>query len=423
MAREHPLRGQLVEELHARPPRPGTAPLRVGHLALLTGEDDAPSRAHLAELCARLGASSPPSHVKRFQVEVGDGDAPWSFTWEQHTEFSTYTVVSPGPVSDVFGEDPLARLPFDWRAHIPGQILTSVHVVVIGATGPIAESPMGDHFVRRVVGGTAADGRARIWSDLTLDAAGAVRILVEDHGLTPTQTGRLVQRVLELETYRMTALLALPIARDLAPRLTVMEGRLGKIVGSIDGVEGSTAERALLRELTALAAEVEGQVAATQYRFGATRAYHALCRNRLHELRVGRVEGHATLVEFLDRRLDPAMRTCETMDRRLDALSARVSRAADLLRVRVDVALQEQNVALLQSMDRRAQLQLHLQEVVEGLSVVAVSYYAMGLLGYLVQALVGVGLPWSKETIVGLALPVVVLVSWRGIRLLTGGIR
>ena len=92
---------------------------------------------------------------------------------------------------------------------------------------------------------------------------------------------------------------------------------------------------------------------------------------RIAELREGRVEGMPTLREFVERRLLPAMKTCETVARMQEGLSARISRASELLRTRVDIELERQNQELLAQMNRRAKLQLRLQETVEGLSVVA----------------------------------------------------
>jgi uncharacterized membrane-anchored protein len=90
-------------------------------------------------------------------------------------------------------------------------------------------------------------------------------------------------------------------------------------------------------------------------------------------------------------------------------------RAGQLLRTRVDVERSAQNQALLESMDKRAALQLRLQRTVEGLSVVAISYYAVSLAGYLgypLAALVGV----SKTMLSALiTLPVVALV-WMAVR-------
>lgn len=416
---EHALRRALAAELHARPPRPVRSPLRVAHLALLTGEAGAGrERVHLAGLCARFGAPPPPDGANHFTAEFGQSERRWALTWERHTEFSTYTVYCTGPFAAPFAEPALACLPDDWRAGLPGELLTSVHLAMLAPAAPVPDAAaLAELFGGRgVVGGLVAGSRAQVWTDFALDAAGVVRLLVQDRGLSPTQAGRLVQRLLEIETYRMMALLALPLARGVAPKLTRMEGRLGDMVGAVNRVEGIEGERALLQDLAALAAEVETMAAATPYRFGAARAYHALCLRRLDELREARVEGQSTLSEFLDRRLTPAMRTCETMHQRLEALSERVSRAGNLLRTRVDVTLEQQNLALLASMNRRARLQLRLQQMVEGLSVIAITYYATGLVAYLAQAAAGAGLPVQKDIAVGAALPFVLGLAWWGIR-------
>ena len=416
---EHALRRALAAELHARPPRPRRAPLRISHLALLTGEAGAGAeRAHLAALCARFGVSPPPDGITHFSAEFDDGDSGWALTWERHTEFSTYTMYCAGSPAAPFADPALARLPGGWRAGLAGELLTAAQLDMLPADAPIpdADTLAALFGGRGVVGGLVAGSRAQVWTDFALDTAGAVRLLVQDRGLTPTQAGRLVQRLLEIETYRMMALLALPLAREVAPKITRMERRLGEVVGAVNRVEGIEGERALLQDLAALAAEVETMAASTPYRFGAGRAYHALCLRRLDELRESRVEGQSTLAEFLDRRLTPAMRTCETMHQRLEALSERVSRAGNLLRTRVDVTLEQQNLALLASMNRRARLQLRLQQMVEGLSVIAITYYAVGLVAYLAQAAAGAGLPVHKDVAVGVALPFVLGLVWWGIR-------
>ncbi len=110
------------------------------------------------------------------------------------------------------------------------------------------------------------------------------------------------------------------------------------------------------------------------------------------------------------------MRTCESLARRQDSLSARVAHATDLLRTRVNLTLERQNRDLLASMNRRAKLQVRLQQMVEGLSVVAVSYYLLGLIAYAIHAIAGAGIALNTELILGLAvLPVIALV-WLAIR-------
>jgi uncharacterized membrane-anchored protein len=123
-----------------------------------------------------------------------------------------------------------------------------------------------------------------------------------------------------------------------------------------------------------------------------------------------------TIAEFMERRLAPALRTCAATAERLDAIAARLQRAGDLLRSRVDIALEAQNQALLASMDRRARIQLRLQATVEGLSVAAISYYVVGLIGYAAKALEKGGVPVHPELATGLAIPIVLVAVWALVR-------
>lgn len=225
-----------------------------------------------------------------------------------------------------------------------------------------------------------------------------------------------MQRLLNIETYRLTAMLAFPLARRVGAEITRIENRLTVLAGGIHLAAGLERDRALLAELSELAAEMERLTASTTYRFGASRAYYALVERRIAELREHRLPSVQTLREFTDRRLAPAMRTVEAVRERQDSLSGRIARAANLLRTRVDVALEHQNRDLLHSMDRRAHLQLRLQETVEGLSVVVLSYYLVGLVSYAAKALSKLGLPLNPDLVAGLAIPVAMVTVGFGIR-------
>ena len=111
-----------------------------------------------------------------------------------------------------------------------------------------------------------------------------------------------------------------------------------------------------------------------------------------------------------------AIATCEATQHRQSDLAERAARLTSLLRARVEVSLQEQNRRLLESMDRRAQLQLRLQETVEGLSVMAIGYYGVGLVGYALKGLEKGGLPIDATLGMAIALPFVVGFAWVGLR-------
>jgi len=199
--------------------------------------------------------------------------------------------------------------------------------------------------------------------------------------MSASLTGRNVQRLLEIDTYRMMALLALPVARALTPRLTQWEQELAEIATALTKA-GADDEPVLLERLTRLASEIESQEAATRYRFSAAAAYYALVQRRIAELREERMEGLQTFQEFTERRLAPAMDTCQSTTARQEALSRRVLRVTQLLQTRVDITREAQNADVLLSMNRRVRLQLRLQQTVEGLSIAAITYYVVGLAGY-----------------------------------------
>ena len=102
------------------------------------------------------------------------------------------------------------------------------------------------------------------------------------------------------------------------------------------------------------------------------------------------------------------MRTCRTVSERQETLSGKLARAADLLRTRVDVELEQQNRDVLQSMNRRAKLQLRLQQTVEGLSVAAVSYYVVGLISYLAHGAEDAGMHLDPTIVAAISVPFVV---------------
>lgn len=408
---EHPQRAYLHEELHSRPQPEYVIPVTVSFLLLLLGEAEVDrAREALADLCRRFGAA-PPHGERHFAAQLGE----IGVRWEQHTEFYTLTFARrpPDPRAP-FAHPPIELVPPDWLERLPGQVLTAAHVALVRDQERPADIPA-QFEGQRVSGSKATDGAAAIWTAFRPQGDGFVRYLVAGRDLSPARAGRLVQRLLEIESYRMMAILGLPVARAIGLSLRGMEERLAQQVARIGAARDLAAEQALLDELFALAAETERMVAETAYRFGATAAYGQLVADRVRELRLSRLPDHQPLEEYLERRFEPALRTCRSIRERQLALEAGIARTSDLARTRVTVDLERQNQELLASMDRRAHLQLRLQETVEGLSVAAISYYVVGLLGHFLGPLHELGLG-SGETVAGLLTPVVVVAVWWGMR-------
>ena len=412
----HPLRGAVLGELHARPFTPIETPRRVLHFGFLTGSDQARAdHAALCGLCSARGMTPPPAGAKHHRCGFDGG----ALRWESHAEFSTYTWELPAPrpsgTAQPF-DPPVATL-----AHPmglipqPGPLLVAIDLHLMISDASIVIEDIFDHASRARA--EVHEGAAEIATDFQTDEAGFVRILMLDRALGADRAGALVQRVLELETYRTLALLGLPEAGKLAPSVRRIETELAAVTEEMRTSEGLAANHKLLDKLTALAAELEAGAAASQFRFGASRAYYEIVRLRLATIGEKPVKGYPTWSQFLDRRMAPAMRTCATLEERQENLSEKLSRAAQLLRTRVDIALEQQNRDLLTTMNERARMQLRLQQTVEGLSVAAISYYLVGLVGYLLKGVHDAGFKLNVELATAVSVPVVVLlvalVVWR----------
>ena len=407
---DHAQRYLLAEEVHARPPEALHSPARCSYLAVLVDAEQREAELrHLARLCQQRGVSPPAENATHFRTDLGA----LRLKWERHGEFSGYTFSVAGAEGKPFDEAAASLLPTGWLAAVPGHTMAAVQAEL----RPGVDSPFDAEALARlfgshtVVGARVADGAAEVYTDFVVQPDGCTHLLVLDRGLSARQAGRMLQRLFEIEAYRMLALLALPIARRQSPRIAAIEGALATLTDGIARDEGD--DEALLQELTRLAAEVESGIAASQFRFGACDAYHGLVTRRIAELREARLTGLQTIDEFMGRRLAPAVATCATVSQRLRGLAERVAQASALLSTRVDIARAQQNQRLLASMDLRAKQQLRLQQTVEGLSVAAIVYYVAGLVGYGAKAARAAGLRLDIDIAVGVAIPVVaVLVFW-----------
>jgi uncharacterized membrane-anchored protein len=409
---DDPRRRSLHDEVHARPPARIVTPERVAHLGLRIPADDRDHEARcIADLATFLGVDAPEPAAGFAWLE---GDV-LRVKWERHTEFTSLTFFRRVAADTSAEEGALDLLPRHWLAALPGATIVAARVDVRRAAPEDVARLVASFGDTTVVGSSIGDGAASVLTDFRIGPDGWSRFLVVDHALGERQAGRYVQRLLEIETYRMMALVAFPLAREVGATLSAAESRLARITERMIDVAPDE-EPQLLDDLTRLAAEVERGESVSRFRFGAAAAYYRLVRQRIRELRESRMPRVQTIGEFMDRRLAPAMATCESAAGRQGELSARIARASQLLRTRVDLTLERQNQQLLASMDRRAKLQLRLQQTVEGLSVAAITYYAAGLTGYLAKAGKSLGLPLDPDIAVGASIPLIALGLWMGLR-------
>lgn len=428
----------LHDELHARPALAVRPPAVISAWVHWGMRPDAAGRALHA---LGQGADPPPDATPDRHHRVrGEG---FELKFERHGEFVSWQVHRPlADPGEAGGDDERLRtwvhearaldalppaLPAALQGEGAGEMLAATHVVVVRSQdeqllqrvralmGP--HLPHGGDDSRPLIGSWIADGRAAVLTDLRLADDGFTRFVLLDFGLPADQAAREAQRLCEIEAYRMLAMLGFPVAQQESQALGDIERQLQQIVDRMAGQDEDRDDALAFDALTRLAAEVEHIAARTRYRFSATRAYHQIVERRLADLRERRLGGMQTLSGFLGRRFAPAMALCESTDARLTDVASRISRAVGLAQVRVESQREATNQHLLAALAHRQQLQLRLQQTVEGLSVVAISYYGLGLLGTLAKAAKAVPgwerLQLQPDLIVGaLAVPVVLGVAW-----------
>lgn len=340
------------------------------------------AQAHIDVLFEGAQVLVPP--LGKFAVAaIGD----FTLVWERHTEFASYTLIRPGRTATPFDPDDFEPLRSRLLEGMPGGIIRATQIALV------AENETDPEFTdlsrwfsdEALIVCDVAAGHGRIVSDFKLNSDGFGRLLLRDRGLERDEPAQIILRLQELGNYRNMALLGLPVAQRLTPDVSRLERRLAELTHAVS--ERTSEDDRLLDELTFLSAELARLVAETRYRMSATRAYAQISAERLASLGIAPVRGYQTLADFTERRLMPAVRTCDSFAARLEDLSQRAAWTSELLRTRIDIALARQNRDLLHSMDQRTLLQLRLQQTVEEISVVAISYYAVALLGYVIGAI------------------------------------
>lgn len=414
---DHPLRYPLANELHARPFPVLTSPSGAVYLAIKRTENAVSrdldhDRAHLIDLLDRFGAPHPHPGATHWFGDLGK----YKLKWEQHTEFVTYTLFVDHVEERAYAATSFEHFPAEWLNKVPGTRITSALIRVVPCENKqeIVDS-LRDWFIpESLATSEVLDGSAVIAGDFRIDTSGHMRFAVfTSEECDDRRIGRIVQRLCEIETYKSMSMLGLSRARRLGPELATLDEKLTGLMSSM-GAGGGHAEETL-EQLLETSAELERILAQSSFRFAATRAYEAITHQRIEILREERFDNRQTFAEFMMRRFDPAMRTAASTQTRLQTMAERATRAGNLLRTRVDVERSAHSQKLLESMNRRADLQLKLQKTVEGFSVVAISYYAVNLVLY-VLAPFATSAGISKLALGALVVPVVVALVWMMVR-------
>lgn len=391
----HPLRHSLHDELHARPSLYFKEPAYVFHVAVMGEEHE-----RLALLNSFYPAPVDPEPSQG--ITNLDGHP---LKWERHAEFLTLTHIIPS-LADSLEWAPLPdALSIRLRPYTH-LLINSVQIAVRSAHKQ--EAAIHAYGFKDPCGSSIGGGDAAVWSDFRLSECGQNRFVFENKNLNAYRQGRMIRRLLEIETYRMMASLSLPTAKMLTAQLDTFDKNLADL--SERNAHQHDNARTLLGEIAHLSAQIVSLGARHRHRFGATQAYAQLVFERLNELREARTGECQRLGVFIERRFKPTVRYCAVTEQRLESLAKNVANLSDLLQARVQVEMEEQNAEILSGLNARAEAQIKIQHAVEGLSIIAITYYLVGLLSYLYTGVRLLGADLSpRSALIGMT-PMAVLI-------------
>ena len=395
---EHPLRRELVHEMHLRRFAPVEAPARIVQMVCLVEESQREAEeSHLAS--PPIDPQSSDCENRYAVLKFASGV---TFLWERHTEATTITLIANGR------ENPTMDTLADWLAAWPAPVLRATKVVVEPSEAQAEAQLPQMGFMREDLVSCHVCSNVRVWSDFRIREDGHGRLLIAAPDREPDDLGRIVQRLQELGNYRNLALVGLPKVQRLMPQLNALEEELAAHAQAL-AEDTEREDEALLADLSRLSAQLARVRAENSYRMSASQAYAQIAADRLQALDVQPIDGFQSLTDFTERRLVPATRTIETFVGRVRRLSERSGDAIALLNTRIDTRIKAQNLELLRSMESTFNLQLRLQNLVEILSVIAASYYAVALIAYMAKGAKAFGEGNMIDVGIGLATPIVIL--------------
>lgn len=411
--KEHPSREAILAEVHARPYKAMTTPRAVLQQAFLC-KPSSSSEADMAafwQWCLDQDIPPPKTGARHHSVLLDD----IQITWERHTEFVTLTWDCE---YSKLAQKQLWQLS---AKHIKGMmankhsLISAARVNLLECADTSKTPDLGNYNTDSICMSLVKNERALIITDFKQDEFGATKYTVHNRGLTPQNSGVLVMRLLEIESYRMMALYGFARIKNILPQIASVEQQLVHLTRQINHKSDLATTRKTLNEITDIAADLAKLSASSQYRFSATRAYYFLVQARLKRINEQGIPSFSKIEEFLAKRLAPAMRTVENVEHRINIAGDKLDRSTGLLRTKVEIQMQVQNHEVLETMNKRALLQYRLQTTVEGLSIAAVSYYVVGLLNYMAKGM-GIDSFISPARLTAIFVPISILTVWYIVR-------
>ncbi|MFO0774003.1 MAG: DUF3422 family protein [Nitrospiraceae bacterium] len=398
---------ELIRTLHERPQMPLAewlrAPAHVHYKAYRMSDPPAQRPASRQEFVAMLDAYQVPSEARvvrdgfGYGVKVALSGDRLIIVWQGHTEYYSYQMwhvpprhhaqVAFGPITF-----PEYRLP---------QVTLGTEVCRLDIV--LSTDPMPEHDALReelpgtmIYGSRLLDAETSVVTTFTHDQYGRERYRVSLGG-NRTRASHLkdiVDGLLRIETYYHLLLMQKPLfsaAIDRVYQFEQVHMKQREIITSHIGRAGSAVLERWLNGLTQDLLKTNRLAGTLHFELSASLPYDRIVHTTLAALDERPMETYRPISDYVLSGVTGVAEGYQQLLKRIDTLRSGFEGIISIIRARVDLMLEAQNLELLRSVDRTTKSQVILQHTVEGLSVIVIAYYLSGLANYIFKGLYEMG--------------------------------
>lgn len=415
----------LLKKLHERPQMPLSewlrAPAHVHYKAFRMSDPPAQRAASRAEFQSLLTAFAIPGESTVLHETFGYGVKEAAagdrliVVWQAHTEYYNYqlwhlhssetTEVTFGPLTFPNYRFPVTPL---------GTEVCHLDILLTAEALPSRER-MRSLFPGPVLYGSRMfDEQTNLVTSFTPDEQGRERYWVS-LGSVQAQASRLkdiVDAIVRIETYYHLLLMQKPLfsaAIDQVYKFEQVHLKQREIITGHIGHADSQALQRWLNSLTQDLLKTNRLAGKLHFELSASLPYDKIVHTTLASLAERPMDSYRPVSDYVLGGITGVAEGYQQLLKRIDTLRSGFEGIISIIRARVDLILEGQNLTLLQSVDKTTKSQVILQHTVEGLSIIVIAYYLAGLAGYIFKGLQEVG--WLRNANIAAAVFVPVAVG------------
>ena len=332
--------------------------------------------------------------------------------WEAHTEYYSYqTWHIP---SDHAGEVTFGPMTFpQYRSPVTpvGAEVCRLDILLMIKPLPDGEALRSQIPGPVLYGSRVLDEETTLVTSFTPDEHGRERywVSVGSGQSSRSHLRDIVDAIVRIETYYHMLLMQKPLfsaAVDQAYKFEQVHLKQREIISGHIGHADSLTLQRWLTGLTQDLLKTTRLSSKLHFELSASVPYDKIVHRSLASLGERTFSPYRPMSEYVLSGITGVAEGYQQLLKRMDTLRSGFEGTISIIRARVDLMLQSQNLSLLISVDKTTKSQAILQYTVEGLSVIVIAYYLSGLMAYIFKGLQVMGWLRSADIAAALFVPV-----------------